>query len=1581
MDGRRPLHQTFNGGGYASLSNDHMDHFSMDILDSAGDFHPTVHGQHHQQWNQLHGQAQRGPVQEQDYTAAIARGGGRYDDAAALLGHALEESESPRRVVLYDREDTLDELPSSNAALRWYLEEYEVDTSGGSPKNESEFQCCLEPHPPVIITASTRSIRWRLKASDFDDGLYDIVLGISTTAGQQPIDWIESITFALFKRDIYNDWKIEPSEIITQREFKRMCGANATGAGAGTGGLSRWKLHQQLTRTRDRPLHSVTFELEIRTSAEVPSNAGAIMLHFMDIRRNLYGLNLDDISTRQHRPFLWSLNVNQGHYPEDDKKVKKGKEILHFAISGSGSHAATLSCADRYLLLDLWDIRDPAELSIISGQSGVDPSQHAVQAGPYTPKSCAGIHVPFRKVTKGAIDVSISWDASQVALVDSSAVHLSADERATYRSIFRVFQHFTDRSLTPGTAPPGRGTLVPATTYQHNLQLRNFLGRGKFHISSRKSPNVKKELFIACDGQAVHVFGVHRSWTHRHTILLDLPQEKDLYSSRLFSGLRFRYFAWSNESNEVSVWDVEDGSLVSFFTWPEHLGHRRFEGRTPITFSDDGSILLMCQKGYITTNWTASGTLLNSFMVPDQEYYQFIRDLQFIRGGSQIIVNMSFQDAEYGRGEFGLILDSVNMSVLDRFSIPGDYFAQHSPVVGSGQYLVAAHNSNLDLLRLDDRVVRPFSRSDPKCGRCTDLVRPWTLSSDYTSPAGLQFKAEICQAAVGAGTVRAQGKEDRGLTTIVVTVTDKNGMLSVQKPAIPVRGYDMRQINAVFLDSCSRLVIRSHQFLMIWGLPTTLEGDLTLLLAYKAERIHWRVCRHQQVYAQDYMAEEMVWCMPVERPFSRRNSTRFLDGVITLIDIFQDTTGACRNEVLRYIGRHINSYPNPDDPTESVLAKICIDWRLKLYDSFKEFVIELLASPYGSWAPRNDFDKRSNPLCILLDKTITQPRAIGLAKVIIDYCIRQAKTEKDPHLLSPIMQCLPELIDQERPHQELARRTLQRLAYIPVKSRSFILDHHSIAYQPELRLRPKFWWHPQGRSLHQCKDPVLQLTTIKYTNSINDNFTRSLFVTSFDLLWRKKDGSPVSSSTVWQKLKLNGNAKVECHPFTLQAFDNPAIAALIRYKWNTIGFKYWLVRFLCQCVFYILVLVTVFIQVYSSSHPILTPVYIAIISVASIFIWLELLQLINEKKKYVSSVYNVVDMATFGLPLAGSVNQLLIIWGKSNAGGNPGLISFSVLFIFLHFLFELRVIKSVCHFVTIIIRVVSEIRVFFFIFAGGILGFTIAILHLLRACIHESCPSDDELNALLPEDQTVMFPRNFYSAISSTYFFMGGRYDSINNQLNMDNWPFHTMMTVYFFFTVILMLNVLIALINLAFNESDGTWHLTWLENRLRYIESAENMSYQIPGFRETHDWFPREIYYSATPRQVKDYERDLQVDDPTSTITTTLQTQQQQQSQVVSRSDSTLSQKSTRHLAEENDGEKEEGKKQREILLDRLKKEMREEVRREFQESQAQLEQRLQLQMTRQQELFREQLVEQQRWLVQYFSGGAGGGGGVGGM
>lgn len=39
-----------------------------------------------------------------------------------------------------------------------------------------------------------------------------------------------------------------------------------------------------------------------------------------------------------------------------------------------------------------------------------------------------------------------------------------------------------------------------------------------------------------------------------------------------------------------------------------------------------------------------------------------------------------------------------------------------------------------------------------------------------------------------------------------------------------------------------------------------------------------------------------------------------------------------------------------------------------------------------------------------------------------------------------------------------------------------------------------------------------------------------------------------------------------------------------------------------------------------------------------------------------------------------------------------------------------------------------------------------------------------------------------------------------------------------------------LALINNAINDGDQSWQLDWLENRMRYIERAENVIYDIPG-------------------------------------------------------------------------------------------------------------------------------------------------------
>lgn len=71
---------------------------------------------------------------------------------------------------------------------------------------------------------------------------------------------------------------------------------------------------------------------------------------------------------------------------------------------------------------------------------------------------------------------------------------------------------------------------------------------------------------------------------------------------------------------------------------------------------------------------------------------------------------------------------------------------------------------------------------------------------------------------------------------------------------------------------------------------------------------------------------------------------------------------------------------------------------------------------------------------------------------------------------------------------------------------------------------------------------------------------------------------------------------------------------------NKIGYKYWLMRFIFQCLFYILVLVTVFLQVYNDQGNRMAGLFVAIIALACIFLWLELIQLIRDKKSYLSYV-------------------------------------------------------------------------------------------------------------------------------------------------------------------------------------------------------------------------------------------------------------------------------------------------------------------------------------------------------------------------
>ncbi|KAF8929548.1 hypothetical protein BGZ47_000985, partial [Haplosporangium gracile] len=376
------------------------------------------------------------------------------------------------------------------------------------------------------------------------------------------------------------------------------------------------------------------------------------------------------------------------------------------------------------------------------------------------------------------------------------------------------------------------------------------------------------------------------------------------------------------------------------------------------------------------------------------------------------------------------------------------------------------------------------------------------------------------------------------------------------------------------------------------------------------------------------------------------------------------------------------------------------------------------------------------------------------------------------------------------------------MAFFPVPLRSVIIERHTVIRPPEFRVK---FWNPYCRPLFQCRGPILQLESSGASDvdidHTKDAFREGIFAATFNMIWTDKSEPDALRDTsypagespsmfywikmlpfvVVYKLKPWQQKAVICHEFPLDALDNPALSALILYKW--------------------------------------------------------------------SLIYNLVDIAVFALPLGGCINQFMVksAGNEDNdlnpRGPNSWLYSFSILVIAFHLLFELRVNKIVCQFVTAIVRIFSRIRIFFIIFLFGLLAFTTALLHLLRGCVQEPCA-----------ELTTEFPENFYLAFSATFFFMGGKYDPISDVFTQSNWAFNTMMIIYLFFTVILMLNVLIAVINAGYDESDMTWELVWLQNRLLYIESVENLSYSIPGLREKYDIFPQEIYYCLSEAKIQEY-------------------------------------------------------------------------------------------------------------------------------
>ncbi|KAG0276586.1 hypothetical protein BGZ95_007327 [Linnemannia exigua] len=1071
----------------------------------------------------------------------------------------------------------------------------------------------------------------------------------------------------------------------------------------------------------------------------------------------------------------------------------------------------------------------------------------------------------FPHIESSSIDISLSADGTQIMIQDITTRDLEDEEKESHKSFSQALRY------TPGSTE--RASSDFPTGFGFSLldvgdcwsKLKSFIGVEEFHITDTNATDVTNELFVTYDGAAVEVYTVFGRWTHVRTIII----EPSLYPVKgyirtyyaMYNQLRGKYFVVDNgEQSQVTTWNIEEGRRVSFIT--ELLSEQYFALSNLSAVSKDGTLIAIPGRGlvsfYRTLTWTMIGTcVLDEIQSDDQ-----ITDTMFVNADSQLIVTVA-----YGRNQMHLknrdfIIDVKMMKVVGLYVAAGsDGALKARSLVANDQLLACVGDTTVDIFRLQDRVLdsptKARSRCDERC-HCDEAFRRGKTESTLSS--GLTFKVEKLDAQVGS-----HGRRDKR-PLVTATVTDPDDIV-VQRLAFTF------PIGASFLEAgyfceCKYLSVVLDSIIFVWRAPTSKDDEFRLLHVYYAEEEYKvNICSHEQLYWRRADIDEgLYYDLDLDTPFRAVHTYNFLEGVLQLIQVYESAGVALKDDIIRYVGERINMYPNPTALEENVVSYICTDWTTDSHVRTLAFIKALLGSPLGRWLPLENMPDIINPIRLMLDHASTHPIAITVAEVIIDYCIRVAKVDEDPHFLEPIRRCLHDLTDPKKPYSEIALKTLRGFGHFPARGRQVILEYHVIAHPHKFRWR---FWKPDPRSLHQYKNQVLQISPTVSPNPPKDNFTRDLFTASFDMLWHKTGPADEEASdelaadiqsraifswpmafvaVIRRTLKVTNNATVECHSFETAALDNPALIALVEYKWNTIGYNYWLFRFLAQCCFYALVLIAVLMQTYGyNNNGVYEGIFIAIFVASIAFLWLEILQLLKDRQGYIQSIYNTVDLLAFLFPLAGSIYELCVIWGANDVGLNPPLLSFSVLFIFLHFLFELRVIRSVCQFVSIIIKAIASIRVFFFVFAGGILGFSIALLHLLHTCVDEElCPTAKE-----------GFSNNMLRSISMTYFMMGGRYDPISIAFGTNNVGFHVMLFVFFFFTVILMLNVLIALINHAIDDGDQTWQLDWLQNRMRYVESAENLTYDIPGFRTSNKWFPETIYYTGTPQQVRDYEKE----------------------------------------------------------------------------------------------------------------------------
>jgi len=742
-----------------------------------------------------------------------------------------------------------------------------------------------------------------------------------------------------------------------------------------------------------------------------------------------------------------------------------------------------------------------------------------------------------------------------------------------------TFQAFTFGETAPTTktgVPSRKGRLSRIADEDLGVQLKDFRGFGKFHFTSPTEHDPQVELFITCDGKNVDIYNVLDEWEPIRRIPISNEGSILTNPRRIIEGLGGKYFSWLDKNNITYICDLETGKIA----------YTMDSGAT-IYFSKDGSLMLCNEVDDTTIRWTESGTMLATTKVEDSSLSQVFS--AFTESGNRILVPVVKPDDRFGRGRQGMILDTTTLRPVERVSYSTRFHEQQPQTAGSrGQYLYSSHGSKLDLIRFQDITVAPYPQQRYECDdRCksklTDLQESEIIKETSNQQATVSIPNSELTVTVGFREVSLSRY------AIVVSISDNQGVSHevLQIPPLCI-GTSCARYRIHVDEANLQLIADCQLIIMVWKLPTTLYESATLLSAlwvqqftYKEKNSErelgetsWsssaslRSCHYGRMHA--WLRYKTTLHLGGDDPISTY-AFEFFNALFILIHMFGTGKESLKQAILKYTGLYINRTVEHEEHSETILTTICHCVRQENYALIYTFLKALFDSPDVRWVPKPGLSHEMNPISLLLHSSKTLPRAINLAQIVINHCIRIAKTENDWDFALPVLDSLHRLLKLQELPPDLVLSTFRGLAFIPEEERSHIINH-AIIPRP-FRLRRLFGNH-NAKPIYAYKDPVLQIDDspeFKEHDPLNENFTKDLFVASFDMLWRAPPKKPDARSPVeriidrgppqtpfWlhtlfslilAKCNVWPDHRVQFYDLPLEALDNPAITALIEYKW------------------------------------------------------------------------------------------------------------------------------------------------------------------------------------------------------------------------------------------------------------------------------------------------------------------------------------------------------------------------------------------------------------------------------------------------